>query len=167
MSKLTTVHVLLEQEVKDLYNAETQLVKALPKMAKAATDPALKEAFEAHLEETKVHVERLEKVAEILGIKPTGKVCKAMQGLVEEGGETIEEKGEGVLRDLALIIAAQKVEHYEISGYGSVKTLAEILGHDDLVELLQTTEDEEGKADKTLTSIAERLLPEALELETA
>ncbi|MFD0893771.1 ferritin-like domain-containing protein [Luteolibacter ambystomatis] len=167
MSKLTTVHVLLEQEIKDLYNAETQLVKALPKMAKAATDEALKEAFEAHLEETKGHVERLEKVADILGIKPTGKVCKAMQGLVEEGGETISEKGEGVLRDLALIIAAQKVEHYEISGYGSVKTLAEALGQDDIVELLQTTEDEEGEADKKLTSIAERLLPQALELEPA
>jgi len=142
-------------------------VKALPKMAKAANDKALKEAFETHLEETKGHVERLKKVADLLGIKPIGKICKAMQGLVEEGGETIEEKGEGVLRDIALIVAAQKVEHYEISGYGSLKTLAGVLGHDDLVELLQTTEDEEGEADKKLTSIAERLLPQALELEPA
>lgn len=163
MSKLATLEVLLVQEIKDLYSAETQLVKALPKMAKAASDPELKKAFTDHLEETKVHVQRLEKVAKLLDASPKGKTCKAMQGLVEEGGEAIEEEGDPSVKDFALIIAAQKVEHYEISGYGSTRALAEILGLDDVAELLTETVDEEGNADKLLTSIAERITPAALE----
>lgn len=164
MPKLSTLQVLLEQEIKDLYNAEGQLVKALPKMAKAATEPALKEAFTTHLEQTKVQVQRLEQVAELLEITPKGKVCKAMKGLVEEGSEVIEEDGEPAVIDLALITAAQKVEHYEISGYGSARALAEALGLDDVAALLQETLDEEGQTDKDLTAIAEQLIPQAAEV---
>ena len=164
MSKLTSLQVLLTQEVKDLYNAENQLVKALPKMAKAATNEDLKEGFTNHLEETKGHAERLEKVAEILGVSPKGKVCKAMKGLVEEGSEVIEEDGEPAVKDLALIVAAQKVEHYEISGYGSARALAEALGLDEVVNLLQQTLDEESACDSALTEIAETLIAEAGEL---
>jgi len=160
MPKLESLDILLAQEIKDLYSAETQLVKALPKMAKAASSPELKEAFTSHLEETKGHVARLEEIAGILDITPKGKVCKAMKGLVEEGSETMEEDGDPTIKDLALITAAQKVEHYEISGYGSVRALAEALGHDDVVELLQTTLDEEGNADKSLTALAEELIPQ-------
>lgn len=161
MPKLTSLNVLLVQEVKDLYSAENQLVKALPKMAKAASAPALQEAFTTHLEETKVHVERLEEIARLLDISPKGKSCKAMKGLVEEGSETIEEEGEPSIKDLALIAAAQKVEHYEISGYGSARALAEALELADIVDILQTTLDEEGATDKTLTGLAEMLIPDA------
>lgn len=156
MSKLNTEDLLAE-EIKDLYSAETQLIKALPKMAKAASNPDLASAFESHLEETKGHVERLKEVSELLGITPTGKTCKAMQGLIEEGDETIKEKGVPSFKDLALITAAQKVEHYEISGYGSARALAKRIGLKDVVKLLQTTENEEGAADKKLTTIAEDL----------
>jgi ferritin-like metal-binding protein YciE len=161
MSKLTSLNVLLVQEIKDLYSAETQLVKALPKMAKAAANPKLKEGFTTHLAETREHVTRLEEVAELLGASPKGKVCKAMKGLVEEGAETIEESGDPTIKDLALITAAQKVEHYEISGYGSARELAEALGHDDIVALLEATLNEEGTTDKSLTAIAKKLIPEA------
>lgn len=164
MSKLTSLETLLVQEIKDLYSAETQLVKALPKMAKAASNEDLKEGFKGHLEETKVHVERLEEIAKLLDATPRGKVCKAMKGLVEEGAEAIGEEGDPVLRDLALIIAAQKVEHYEISGYGSARTLAEWLGLDDVVTLLQSTLDEEGATDKKLTAISEELSEAAQEV---
>jgi ferritin-like metal-binding protein YciE len=161
MSKLTSLNVLLVQEIKDLYSAETQLVKALPKMAKAAANPKLKEGFTTHLAETREHVTRLEEVAELLGASPKGKVCKAMKGLVEEGAETIGESGDPTIKDLALITAAQKVEHYEISGYGSARALAEALGHDDIVALLEATLNEEGTTDKSLTAIAKKLIPEA------
>ena len=161
MSKLTDLKKLLEHDVKDLYSAETQLVKALPKMAKAASSPELKEAFESHLEETKDHVERLKQAAELLGCKPGGQACKAMKGLIEEGEETIEEEGDETILDLALITAAQKVEHYEISGYGSARKLAEILKLTDVVKLLDETIEQEGAADKKLTSIAKTLLKTA------
>ncbi|MEK7953292.1 ferritin-like domain-containing protein [Luteolibacter soli] len=161
MSKLTSLDILLVQEIKDLYSAENQLVKALPKMAKAAANPKLKEGFTKHLEETKGHVARLEEIAQLLGASPKGKVCKAMKGLVEEGAETIQEEGDPVIKDLALITAAQKVEHYEISGYGSARALAEALGQDEVVALLQATLDEEGTTDKTLTAVAQELIPEA------
>ena len=150
---------LLTQEIKDLYNAETQLVKALPKMAKAATSPELKKGIQTHLEETKVHVERLEQIAKIMDITPRGKTCKAMKGLVEEGAEVIEEEGDDTLRDLAIIVAAQKVEHYEIAGYGSARSLAEAAGLDDVAELLQATLDEEGATDKKLTELSMNLIP--------
>jgi ferritin-like metal-binding protein YciE len=150
---------LLTQEIKDLYNAETQLVKALPKMAKAATSPELKKGIQTHLEETKVHVERLEQIAKMMDITPRGKTCKAMKGLVEEGAEVIEEEGDDTLRDLAIIVAAQKVEHYEIAGYGSARSLAEAAGLDDVAELLQATLDEEGATDKKLTELSMNLIP--------
>ncbi len=161
MSKLTSIEALLVQEIKDLYSAETQLVKALPKMAKAADDPNLRAGFETHLEETKVHVDRLEKVAELLDVSPKGKSCKAMKGLVEEGAEVIDEDGEAAVKDLALIVAAQKVEHYEMAGYGSARTLAEVLGYEEAVELLQATLDEEGETNKKLTKLSLRLIPQA------
>jgi ferritin-like metal-binding protein YciE len=139
------------EELKDLYDAEKQLVKALPKMAKAAEHEELKAAFEEHLEQTQTHVERLEKVFEAFEETAKGKKCKAMQGLVEEGEDVIkEEQG-----DAALICAAQKVEHYEIASYGSLRTWAEMLGEDEAVDLLQETLDEEKETDERLTEIAE------------
>lgn len=149
-------------ELKDLYNAENQLVKALPKMAKKASAPELKAAFQDHLEVTKTHVNRLEKIFKKLDEKPTGKTCKAMKGLVEEGKEVIEEDGNDSVLDAALIGAAQRVEHYEMAGYGVVRTFASLLGEDDAAEMLQETLDEEGETDKKLTSLAEEIInPEA------
>ena len=142
-------------ELKDLYSAETQLVKALPKMAKKASAPELKQAFQDHLEQTKGHVERLEEIFEALDEKPTGKTCKGMKGLIEEGAEVIEEDGDDAVLDAALIGAAQRVEHYEIAGYGVARTFATHLGEDNAADLLQETLDEEGETDKKLTQIAE------------
>jgi len=158
MSKLKTLQDLLVAEVKDLYSAETQLLKALPKMAKAASEPTLKEGFKKHLEQTEGHVQRLEKVAQLLDATPRGKTCKAMKGLIEEGAETIEEEGLPSLKDLALITAAQKVEHYEISGYGSVRALSEALDLPEVTALFEATLKEEGDTDKTLTKLAEKIL---------
>lgn len=146
---------LLEDELKDLYSAENQLIKALPKMAKKATSTKLKAAFTDHLKQTEGHVARLEKIGKSLEIKLTGKKCAAMEGLVEEGKEIIEEDGEGAVIDAALIGAAQRVEHYEIAAYGTVRAIAETLGHGEAVSLLRQTLDEEGAADKKLTQIAE------------
>src|SRR5436190_11642040 len=119
--KMASLDELFQDQIKDLYNAETQLLKALPKMAKAASTDELREAFESHLEETRGHVERLEEIGSSLDLKLTGKKCKAMEGLVEEGSEVIDADGEESILDLALISAAQKVEHYEISAYGSLR----------------------------------------------
>lgn len=152
---------LLEESLKDLYDAEKQLVKSLPKMAKAASNPELKAAFTEHLEQTKGQQSRLEQVFEHLGVKAKGKPCKAMKGLIEEGQEQIGEDAEGAIKDLMLITAAQKVEHYEISGYGSARTLAEAIGNQDVVDLLQQTEDEETETDHKLTEIAATLIEEA------
>ena len=153
--KFNTLHEVLTDYIRDLYNAETQLVKALPKMAKAASSPELKAAFEAHLEETERQVERLERVAEDLGIKPKGKTCHAMKGLIEEGQEVITNTGDPAAKDAALIGAAQKVEHYEIAGYGTARTFARVLGEETAARLLQETLDEEAAADEKLTAIAE------------
>lgn len=158
MSKLTTIQQLLVHNIKDLYSAETQLVKALPKMAKAASDPDLTAGFKKHLEETKGHVERLKQAAELLEASPRGLVCKAMKGLVEEGAETIEEEADPAIKDLALITAAQKVEHYEISGYGSAAALAKKAGNKEVLALLQATLDEEGATDKALSVLAKKIL---------
>jgi ferritin-like metal-binding protein YciE len=152
---LESLNKLFQEVIKDLYSAERQLVQALPKMAKAANSPELKEAFQGHLEQTKDHVERLEELAKALGFKPTGKMCRGMEGLIDEGKEVIEEDGEDAVIDAALICAAQKVEHYEISGYGSARAIAEQLGLNDAVQLLQTTLDEEGETDKKLTGLSE------------
>jgi ferritin-like metal-binding protein YciE len=149
---------LYVDELKDLYNAENQLLKALPKMAKKASAPELKRAFQEHLTQTEGHVNRLEKIFEGLGEKPTGKTCKAMKGLIEEGKEIIEEDGDGSVLDAALIGAAQRVEHYEIAGYGVVRTFASLLGEEDAMESLQRTLNEEGEADKKLTQIAESVI---------
>lgn len=146
---------LLEDELKDLFNAENQLLKALPRMAKKAASPQLKEAFTMHTKETEGHVDRLEKIGKSLGIKLKGKKCHAMEGLVEEGKEILEEDGNSGVIDAALIGAAQRVEHYEIAAYGTVRAIAQQLGHNEAVRLLQQTLDEEGATDKKLTSIAE------------
>lgn len=154
MSELTTPRDLLIEELKDLYSAENQLIKALPKMAKAASTPELKEAFETHLEETKVHAQRLEKIMSELDESPGGKKCLAMEGLIKEGKEVMEEDATPGILDLALIGAAQKVEHYEIAGYGTARTLAELADESNVAKVLQQTLNEEGKTDKLLTAIA-------------
>jgi len=155
---LDSLHDLYVDELKDLYNAENQLLKALPKMAKAATAPELKAAFTTHLEETRGQVTRLETIFTGLGVSPKGKKCKAMEGLIEEGKEIIEEDGDPAVIDAALIGAAQKVEHYEIAGYGTARTFATLLGYADAAELLQETLDEEGNTDKLLTGLAETVI---------
>src|SRR6266481_4975907 len=161
--KLDTLKTLYVDELRDLYNAENKLIKALPKMAKGASSEELQEAFEKHLEQTKTHVERLEEVFEELGEKPKGKTCKAMKGLIEEGSEILHEEGEESVIDAGIIVAAQKVEHYEIASYGSVRTFAQLLGKDSSAELLQTTLDEESEANELLNTLAEDIVnPEAL-----
>jgi ferritin-like metal-binding protein YciE len=158
---LSTLKDLLIEELKDLYSAENQLTKALPRLAKAAQSEELRAAFETHLEETEEHAARIEQIMKQLGESPKGKKCKAMEGLVEEGKEVIEEDAEPGIKDLALIVAAQKVEHYEIAGYGSARTLAELLGEEEIATTLQQTLDEEGKTDKLLTELAMGLNLEA------
>jgi ferritin-like metal-binding protein YciE len=148
-------------ELKDLYSAETQLVKALPKMAKAASSDELRRGFEEHLEQTRGHVERLEKVFKTLGESPKGKTCKGMQGLIEEGAEVMAEDFEGSLMDAALIGAAQRVEHYEIAAYGTVCAFAKELGESDQATLLNETLDEEKETDEKLTELAEQINTEA------
>jgi ferritin-like metal-binding protein YciE len=148
-------------ELKDLYNAESQLVKALPKMAKAASSDELRQGFEEHLEQTKGHVQRLEKIFQALGESPKGKKCKGMEGLIEEGSEVMEEDYEGSVLDAALIAAAQRVEHYEIAGYGTVRSMAETLGESDHVSLLEETREEEKATDEKLTELAEQINAQA------
>jgi ferritin-like metal-binding protein YciE len=162
MPKIENLRELLVHELKDLYSAETQLLKALPKMAKAATDEDLVAAFEEHLEQTQAQVERLDRVFEQLNEKPRGKTCEAMKGLIAEGQEVIAEDATDEVKDAALIASAQKIEHYEIAGYGTVRTFANLLGERDVADLLQATLDEEGETDKKLTEIAESLNIEAL-----
>jgi ferritin-like metal-binding protein YciE len=145
---------LYVEELKDLYSAENQLVKALPKMAKASTSEGLRAGFEAHLEQTKEHVTRLEKIFKALGESPTGKKCHGMEGLIEEGGELIAEDPAPEELDAGLISAAQHVEHYEIAGYGCVSTYAKLLGEDQAASLLRETLEEEKETDKKLTQLA-------------
>ena len=161
--KLDTLQKLYTDELRDLYNAENQLLKALPKMAKAASSEELKEAFEKHLEQTKGHVKRLEQVFEELDEKPKGKTCRAMKGLIEEGSEILQQDGEESILDAGIIVAAQKVEHYEIASYGSVRTFAHLLGQNKAAELLQTTLDEESETNELLNRLAGSTInPEAL-----
>ena len=162
MAKISSPRDLLVEELKDLYSAENQLLKALPKMAKAATSDELREAFETHLQQTEEQVNRLEKIGKQLGETMRGKKCKAMEGLVAEGKEIMEEDSEPTLLDLALIGAAQKVEHYEIAGYGTARTLAELIGENEVAKILQQTLDEEGATDKLLTEVAMELNLEAV-----
>jgi ferritin-like metal-binding protein YciE len=146
---------LLVDQLQDLYDAEYRITSALPKMAEAADNPQLRSAFERHLTETKGHINRLERVFKQLGREPQRESCAAMKGIVSEGEEMVDAKGDAAVKDAALIAAAQRVEHYEIAGYGTARTLAQQIGRSDVANLLQETLDEEGAADKKLTQIAE------------
>ena len=152
--EIDTLKDLYVEDLKDLYSAEKQLVKALPKIAKAAKDKELQQAFRNHLKETEQHVARIEQICQSLGVTPRGKKCVGMEGLIEEGNEMINEANPEAL-DAGLISKAQHVEHYEMAGYGTVRTYALQLGYDDQAQLLQQTLDEEGKADHLLTELAE------------
>jgi ferritin-like metal-binding protein YciE len=163
---VTNLSQLFEEELKDIYDAEKQLVKALPKMAKAASSPDLRKAFQAHLEVTKGHVKRIEQIFESMGKKAKSKSCNGMKGLIQEGSEIIQEKMDEPLMDTALIGGAQRVEHYEIAAYGTARALAEKLGNSEAADFLQQTLDEEKEADAELTEIAEMLLGEISNDET-
>lgn len=156
--KLASLHDLYVDELKDLYNAEHQLLKALPKMAKAATAPQLAMAFTDHLEETKGQIERLETIFRKLDTRPKGKTCRAMEGLLAEGKELMAVDADPMVMDAALITAAQRVEHYEMAGYGCVRTFARLLGDDEAAALLQETLEEEAAADRKLTTLAETVI---------
>jgi ferritin-like metal-binding protein YciE len=156
--KLDSLEKLYVAELQDLYSAENQILKALPKMAKAASSEELSTAFEKHLEQTREHVARLEQIFDRLGKSPKGKVCKAMQGLIKEGEEMLKEDAEPAVLDAALISAAQRVEHYEIAAYGTVRTYAEELNQAEDAEILQKTLYEEKETDTLLTELAENAI---------
>ena len=153
--ELDTLKDLYIEELKDLYSAERQLVKALPKMIRATKHPELKAAFKTHLQQTEEHARRLEEICKELGVSPRGKKCVGMEGLIEEGKELIDEEPDDDVLDAGLISAAQHVEHYEIAGYGTVRTYARQLGFESQAQLLQKTLDEEGETDHLLTDLAE------------
>jgi ferritin-like metal-binding protein YciE len=160
--KIESLNELLAEELKDIYSAEKQLLRAMPKMAKKATSPELKTALQEHLEVTKRQIERLEQVFQSLGKPAKAKTCKAMQGLIEEATEIMEEDADDAVLDAGIIAAAQKVEHYEIASYGTVRTWARLCGAEEAAGLLQETLDEEGEADQRLTQLAESIVnPEA------
>jgi ferritin-like metal-binding protein YciE len=161
--KLNSLEDLLHDNLKDLYSAENQLVKALPKMAKAASTPDLSAGFTEHLEQTRVHVQRLEQVCKQLGINPKGKKCAAMEGLIEEGKEMMEEDAAPAVMDAGLIAAAQKVEHYEMAGYGCVREWAEQLGLRNAAALLAKTYQEEKATDEKLTQLAKQMVNQEAE----
>ena len=161
MSELSTIKDLLEDEIKDLYSAEKQLTKAIPKMAKGSNNEGLASAFETHFKETQNQVARLEKVAGILGTKPTGKKCAGMEGVIEEGSEALDEDGDENVLDLGLIGAGSRVEHYEMAGYMTAISLAEQLGQDKVVKLLSESLAEEQAAEKKLRTIAQTILKSA------
>lgn len=158
MAKLKSLDDLLVHELQDIYNAESQIVKALPKMIKAASHPELQSAFEEHLEQTEGQIERLEQVFKLLGVPAKGRKCEGMAGLLEEGKKTMEEDALPSVKDAALIAAAQKVEHYEIAAYGCVCTYAEMLGHEQAHQLLAQTLDEEETTDQKLSALAENII---------
>lgn len=152
--KVDSMDKLFINELKDLYSAEKQITRALPKMAKAATSDELRNALEMHLKETHHQIERLDRIFEMVGARGAGKTCEGMKGLLEEGEKTMKEADEGGIRDAAMIAGAQRVEHYEMAAYGTVRTLADLMGQHEISKLLQQTLDEEGNADKKLTQIA-------------
>lgn len=156
-----TMQELFVDELKDLYSAEKQITRALPKLAKATTSEDLKQAFLSHLEETNGHVTRLEQAFEILGKSPKGKTCVGMKGVLEEGSEVLEDTDKGAVRDAALIAAAQRVEHYEMAGYGSAHAFAKLLGQREIATLLEATLAEEKAADKKLSQISKQVNTEA------
>jgi ferritin-like metal-binding protein YciE len=157
-----TIEKLFVEELKDLYSAETQITKALPKLVEAASSKELRSAFEHHLKETEGHVQRLEQAFEILGASPKGKTCDGMKGILSEGSEAIKETNEGDVRDAALISGAQRVEHYEMAAYGTVRSYAERLKQRQIVQLLEETLEEEKAADKKLTDISKKVNQQAL-----
>ena len=161
MADKQTLHDLLEDEIKDLYSAEKQLTKAIPKMAKGASDPALSKAFTKHLQETQNQVARLEQIAKALDIKPNGKKCVGMEGVIEEGAEALKEEGDETVLDLGIIGAGSRVEHYEMAGYLTAISLAEQLGEGNVVKLLRQSLAEEEAAEQTLRKIATGLLQRA------
>jgi ferritin-like metal-binding protein YciE len=161
MSELASLKDLLENEIKDLYSAEKQLTKAIPKMAKSSTDPELEAAFRSHLKETEGQITRLEKAAQILETKPTGKKCMGMEGVIEEGAEVLDEDGNPNVLDLGIIGAGSRVEHYEMAGYMTAISLAEQLGETEVVELLNASLAEEEAAEEKLRSIAKQILKAA------
>ncbi|MBM4071301.1 MAG: ferritin-like domain-containing protein [Planctomycetes bacterium] len=166
--KLESLHDLFVAELRDLYSAENQIVKALPKMAKAAAAPKLRKAFEKHLQQTEQQVERLEKIFKKLGMSPRGKKCKAVEGLIEEGKELMKQDAEAAVLDAGLIAGAQKVEHYEIASYGCVRAWAKLLSENEAAKLLEETLKEEGETNEKLTILAEgRANVEAAQLATA
>ena len=165
--QLETLKDLYIHELKDLHSAEKQLTKALPKMAKAATNESLADGFRLHLDQTEEHVNRLEQILESHKESTRGPKCKGMEGLIEEGSEMIEEDAEDEVRDAGLIAAAQRVEHYEIAGYGTVRTFAQRLGKQDAAKLLQQTLDEEAATDKKLTQLAEQGINQQAQAQTA
>jgi ferritin-like metal-binding protein YciE len=156
--QMTNLEDLLKTDLKDVLNAENQIARALPKMIKAASNEQLREAFEMHLEETKGHVERVEQVMELLGMPVKGKTCKAMQGIIEEGKEVMDEDADDEVMDAALIGAAQKVEHYEIATYGTLCTYAELLGLNEAKKLLGQNLEEDKATDEKLTELAEAVI---------
>lgn len=160
--EMETLKDLFLDELRDVYHAEGQLVKALPKMAKKAESPELQAAFQQHLEETKVHQERLEQVFELFEEKPKTKVCKGMQGILEEGKEMMQEEMEPDVMDAALIAGGQRAEHYEMAAYGTLRTYAKLLGEPEASRILQSILDEEGATDKKLTKLAEKINVEAV-----
>jgi len=158
MADKNSLKDLLGDEIKDLYSAEKQLTKAIPKMSRGANDPALKEAFSAHLKETQQQVTRLEEAGQLLGIKVTGKKCKGMEGVIEEGAEALEEEGDDTVLDLGIIGAGSRVEHYEMSGYLTAISLAKRMSAGDVVNLLNQSLAEEQAAEKKLRQIAAQLI---------
>ena len=161
--EIDSLRKLYVEELKDLYSAEKQILQALPRMAKKAKNPQLKAGFEEHVRQTEEQVRRLDQIFEGLGKSPRGKKCKGMEGLLEEGKEVMQEDMDDETRDAALIAAAQRVEHYEMAGYGTVRTYANLLGEKEAARLLQQTLDEEGMTDKKLTQLAESINVEAME----
>ena len=161
--KLNSLEDLLEDQLRDIYSAELQISKSLPKLAKRVTSPRLREAFSAHLGETKGQIERLEEISKLIGVKLSGKICKGMEGLLSEGAEILEIDGKPDIIDAALIAAAQRVEHYEIAAYGVARAVAEELGFEEVVKLLQESLDQEAGADEVLSVISEEdLLPKSI-----
>jgi ferritin-like metal-binding protein YciE len=155
MAETGTLHDAFLDELRDVYDAEKQLTKALPKMAKAATSPVLRDAFQSHLEETRGQIERLEQVMEGLGERVRGKHCAGIEGIIDEGKSVMEEEFDDVTMDACLIAAGQRAEHYEIAAYGTLVAWAKAMGHTDAVDLLQETLNEEKAADEKLTALAE------------
>jgi ferritin-like metal-binding protein YciE len=158
MASLQSLQDLYLEQLRDLYSAENQIIEALPKMAAAASHAELKLAFQTHLEQTRAQVQRIERICEGLGESPRGETCDGMKGLLKEGEKTMKARADSDVLDAALIAAAQRVEHYEIAGYGCAKTYARLLGRQQDVQLLQQTEDEEGQTDKLLTRLAEQTI---------